>query len=664
VTNKNLYEQGNPLLDIDEIKRRVDELERVVLTRDAADKRYVGTSPGGFTGTTSTTLDGLDDVSALGAGVGDYLRYSGSEWQDQPLSQLIIDLAAYDGAGSGLDADLLDGVQLIDIQAEIDADIATHAADASAHHAPVTVNGLGLSLAGQDITLTSSDNPGLSAKILATSALGELTIAGVLNTAQIAAGGDILPIASDAYDLGSSTLLWRKIWASEFDSVIFSQNAITVTGGWWLIPHSSGTLQAGVSVSDTTIDFGSVLANGDYVLLRGAGQVEYMQVGSLVSGTTYNVTRNLDGSGANSWPSGHVWVSYGQSGDGRIEFDAQTAGARMSLKTQGGAYNASTEMIRIGDLTGWGGGTVGYGIAIGDPAGDRLTYDSTNGLIIAGDGSAVTNINGGNIQTGTVTATQINVSQLSALSANLGTVTAGTITGVTINAGTLSSGVYPLVLDSNGLTLDANIGKFSSASIDWVYGATTVLSVGTQVDLGTPTAAYIQTASGYSLNISAGTSLVGNLTINGDFALYGGGVINGDLSITNNLSASMVNVTGNYEKNGTVGYIYVPFSASPVQPTGWAGAAKTSGTYTVNRSDFAGVPSGAVAVHLQIGITGGTAGNYITVGYNAYADAIAARIQAGTYAFETGLVNFYSGQIKVYISGAVTAYIRCIGYYV
>jgi hypothetical protein len=307
----------------------------------------------------------------------------------------------------------------------------------------------------------------------------------------------IYPRATDAYDLGSSSLLWRKGWLSELDTVLYAQNSVQVTGGWWMIPHSSGTLAEDVDGSETQIDFGSGLTSGDFVVLRGNGQVEYMTIGSLVGGTTYNVTRNVDGSGTNTWPQGHAWVNFGQSGDGRIEFDAQTQGPRILVITQGATYNSRTDIAVLGDLNGWGPySSTTYGIAIGNySGGDYLKWDATNGLVIAGDGAGITNIDGGNIQTNTVTATQISVSQLSAISANMGTLTAGEIrmysgtwdsnaTGFRLNSteiagqnsgtdqvrlsasdGKLYAGAGAVTLSASGLSINRTTGGDPSISL-------------------------------------------------------------------------------------------------------------------------------------------------------------------------------------------------------
>jgi hypothetical protein len=49
-----------------------------------------------------------------------------------------------------------------------------------------------------------------------------------------------------------------------------------------------------------------------------------------------------------------------------------------------------------------------YKLRIGNPAGNRLTWNGSQ-LSIVGEGSGITNINGGNIQAGTITAAQLNI---------------------------------------------------------------------------------------------------------------------------------------------------------------------------------------------------------------------------------------------------------------
>jgi len=192
----------------------------------------------------------------------------------------------------------------------------------------------------------------------------------------------ILPRYTDTYDLGSSTMLWRKGWLSELDTILFAQNAVTLLGGWLLISKDEGALVTDVTAADTQIDFGKAMTPNDFVLFRTALKVEYMQVGALVSGTTYNVTRDLDGSGANDWAGGTPFCVLGASGNGRIELNAYNT-PRIQMLIQGATYNAQTELIRLGDLNGnWGYSAATYGLAIGEYASGKvnMTLDPTNSL--------------------------------------------------------------------------------------------------------------------------------------------------------------------------------------------------------------------------------------------------------------------------------------------
>jgi len=194
----------------------------------------------------------------------------------------------------------------------------------------------------------------------------------------------ILPEVSDGYDLGAADKLWRRIFASEFDTYVLKANAVSVIGGRMMVAKGEGAWGAGVVSSVTQIDFATAMTANDIVLFRTLGQVEYMQVGSLVSGTTYNVTRNLDGSGANDWPAGAVWINLGYNGTGRIELDAEST-PRISIRRQGAAYNTLlSEPVRIGDLNGWDDvGTERYGIGLGDfTGGNFLRYDPGGGFLL------------------------------------------------------------------------------------------------------------------------------------------------------------------------------------------------------------------------------------------------------------------------------------------
>lgn len=198
----------------------------------------------------------------------------------------------------------------------------------------------------------------------------------------------IIPRLTDTYDLGSSLRLWRKGWLSEMDAVLFAQNTITLLGGWFIVGKNEGTFNADVIASQTQIDFGTLMTPSHFVVMRAALKVEYMQVGSLVGGTTYNVTRNLDGSGANDWPSGTPFLVLGNDGDGRIELNAYDT-PRISIVRQGSAYNVQTEVVRMGDLNGTPGiSSERYGFWAGDSA-NYMRYDPVGGFIIRAGGGDV-----------------------------------------------------------------------------------------------------------------------------------------------------------------------------------------------------------------------------------------------------------------------------------
>jgi hypothetical protein len=283
----------------------------------------------------------------------------------------------------------------------------------------IGVSGLGLSGGGdlsaaRTITLTSSSNPGAAAAILASTAAGALTLVNFTATGFISAGSvssSLLPTTTDTYDLGSATKLWRKGWLSELDAILFSQNTVSVIGGWLMVAHNEGLIPVGqdVGAADATIDFGQAMTNGDFVLFRANGQVEYVSITSLSAGTRYNVTRNLDGSGANAWPAGSVYVVLGQTGAGRIELNSN-ATPRISIFKQGATYNAGTEVVRIGDMNGWGAAvTEVYGAGFGDyPGGNYLTYDTAGGFVLKGGGGNVKiDANGLSVIQGSVSSSKI-----------------------------------------------------------------------------------------------------------------------------------------------------------------------------------------------------------------------------------------------------------------
>jgi len=240
---------------------------------------------------------------------------------------------------------------------------------------------------------------------------GDLDITPSGGTVRIAS--DLFPYATDTYDLGSSTKLWRKGWLSEMEAILFVENTITLLGGWFYVPKYAGTAQEDVDATETQIDLGvssSVMAQNDFILFRQALKVEYMQLGTYVGSNVWNVTRNVDGSGANTWPQGAPYCCLGYGGDGRIELNAYDT-PRVSIVRQGTSYNAQTELVRMGDLNGLADYTSeAYGIFIGDYAGDKwLAYDPTKSLRIRGNALIDGTVTTGKLDAGAVTVEKLDV---------------------------------------------------------------------------------------------------------------------------------------------------------------------------------------------------------------------------------------------------------------
>ncbi|HMN14910.1 MAG TPA: hypothetical protein PKD55_21540, partial [Bellilinea sp.] len=187
----------------------------------------------------------------------------------------------------------------------------------------------------------------------------------VLNTQSI------LPQLTDTYDLGSSTLMWRKGWLSELKAVLFALDTIQVHGGWDYIVKYANTLPVDLPDSGADIIALDLKYNapvGDYLLMKsvddsGLPKMEYMIVIDQSSTTVKYLSRNIDGSGKNSWAKGTPYVILGRapttktiagvsctSTDTVIGFgQAMTIGAYVVLTQLNGAQGY--EVVKINSLS-------------------------------------------------------------------------------------------------------------------------------------------------------------------------------------------------------------------------------------------------------------------------------------------------------------------------
>lgn len=283
------------------------------------------------------------------------------------------------------------------------------------------------------------------------------------------AGKDILPVTNYDIAIGSDTLRYKAISVGEMRvETLVAQDVLSTIGGRIIVaPTTLLTSDLGTGGTTITVKHNN-LSSGDRIFLQdapgGTPQIEYMAVTSVAGGSagayTYTVTRNLDGSGADAWYAGDAVLDTGQTGSGLIDiFSIQgilstgVGPAIVGNVRTGSTYGSIEPRWLIGRMDGYYGytstscsGSVPcFGAAFGTPTGAWIKIDPTNGLRLGyntttytqidaagnatftGDGSGVTSINGGNIQTGTVTASKISTSTLSAISADLGSVTAGQI---------------------------------------------------------------------------------------------------------------------------------------------------------------------------------------------------------------------------------------------
>jgi hypothetical protein len=361
--------------------------------------------------------------------------------------------------------------------------------------------------------VTTSDAATTPDVLLKTNVSGELTldklyVEGTLRTVLVR------PKTNNAYDLGTASYLYRKLWVSEIDTLRWTENSVQVTGGFWMVPHSSGTIIADAAAGDTVISFDQGMTPGDIVLFRGNGNTEYIEIVAYDSmPNNYSVTRDLDGSGADAWPSGHPYVNLGQSGDGRIEVDAQTGGPRISVITQGATWDSGTEMVRMGDLNGWGPySTLTYGVGLGDYAGGNyLRWDPTNGLILSGEVTA----GSGEIGGWTITSTRIHNG------GNIGMDSANTM--IWAGVSTFSDDGFQVVYDAtNGAELYVGTGGYAGNFFAFTDGVVRWKGANAELDASGNLIVASGEIGGWTIGISQLTSSSITLDSGSDMISVGG----------------------------------------------------------------------------------------------------------------------------------------------
>ncbi len=195
-------------------------------------------------------------------------------------------------------------------------------------------------------------------------------------------GQDALPLLGYSGNLGALDRKWLTLHAAElWVETLVAQNTLATIGGRVLVGPTT-PLIADVSAGATTIDVKyNNLASGDRVYLEANGKVEFLAITSgasaITGGFRYSVTRNLDGSGADTWAAGDAVFNTGSTGSGFIDLYSVRgvkAGSEVGPTIVGNVrlsstYNDWAPRWAIGQLNGlYGIATSTYGAAFGDPS--------------------------------------------------------------------------------------------------------------------------------------------------------------------------------------------------------------------------------------------------------------------------------------------------------
>lgn len=355
-------------------------------------------------------------------------------------------------------------------------------------------------------TVTASAS--VTAPLLSTSrietAAGNLTIAPVGDLLLAPAGRDVLPGSNYAVSLGALGAKYLTLHAAElWVETLVAQKEIATIGGRVLVAPTnilSADLAAGANVLVVKYNNFQV---GEIVYLEAAGRVEFMSIVAGPGGSDgvyqYQVTRNLDGSGADAWTAGDALIDTGTVGKGFLDLYSLSgvltgAGPAMvgNVRT-GPGYNEIAPRFAVGNLDGlYGHGANQYGFAAGNPLGAYVYLDDSNGLVMGGpggvrvqitpaglatfigDGGGVTNINGGSIATDSITANQIAAGAVTASELAAGSVTAGKVAAHSITVNELNATGYGDNVIKNG-SFEPSPGEQFGASVaalaGWVKSA-------------------------------------------------------------------------------------------------------------------------------------------------------------------------------------------------
>lgn len=394
---------------------------------------WIGSSPSypALTVDYSNWIVGLGDVAARSSNTYILVDDSSRSITMNAITSIVI------GPSAGVNVTIAAGGGVINIDGANNSGFATDGAGStwmgdwngvsSATYVQVDDNSATISLRASGAFLTFDGGTLASNSALNVSSAGNLTANPAGNFIFSTSGKHIDPAVNYDQNLGQLSKKYLTIHAAElWVETLVAQNTIATIGGRILVGPTTQLILDLTAVA-TTIDVKhNQMTNGDRVYMEANGNVEFFAVVSgpttITGGYRYSVTRNLDGSGANSWSAGDAVFNTGQTGSGFIDLysvrgvknSSQTGPTIVGNIRNSSTYNDWSEHWAIGNLNGlYGYGSNTPGIGLGQYASSMFhsTLDSTNGLrfytgttTVVGQWSAL-----GVITVGQVAASQSNI---------------------------------------------------------------------------------------------------------------------------------------------------------------------------------------------------------------------------------------------------------------
>jgi hypothetical protein len=317
-------------------------------------------------------------------------------------------------------------------------------------------------------------------------ASGSMTIAPVGDIILNPGGKDVLPNANYELNLGAINKKLLTIWAAElWVETLVAQETIATIGGRVLVGPTT-TLTRDFAPADTQVYVKhNQMTSGDVAYLEGGGFVEFVSITSAYTTIgageyRYDVTRNLDGSGANQWYAGDALFNTGKTGNGFIDLYSlsgipragQTSGQRAGPTIVGNVrlsstYNNFRERWAIGVLNGlydYSGGEVGA--AFGDPLTAWIGADATNGWrVMQGAAKRAQLDTTGNLRLYNPSGTAVIALDSDGTSYFAGVMTIGTSGEIRQGTGTLGSNYTGLrIWRDTGV---GRIGGYNANTLQW-----------------------------------------------------------------------------------------------------------------------------------------------------------------------------------------------------